>query len=124
MGAIKTAFRLAMRAVFAPLCFCGLLAFMPSSIFALQSVTLVWSPSPDAVAGYNIYYGPASGVYTNQVSTGNITNATISNLVEGGTYFFVATAFDNSGVESTPSNEKSKPSPETNRPPLRAPSLS
>ncbi|MEY2429346.1 MAG: hypothetical protein QOJ40_2231 [Verrucomicrobiota bacterium] len=106
MGAINT-FRLAIRAVRAPLFWCGLLAFLPATTFALQSVALIWSPSPDAVAGYNIYYGPASGAYTNRVSTGNVTNATIFNLVEGATYYFVATAFDSSGDESTPSNEKS-----------------
>jgi hypothetical protein len=55
--------------------------------------------------GYNVYYGAASGTYTNSTSVGNVTNATIGNLVGGTTYFFAAKAVDSAGRESIFSNE-------------------
>jgi len=83
-----------------------LLVSFTFSAMALQSITLTWDPSPDAdVIGYNIYFGTQSGNYTNKVSAGNSTTVTISNLVEGVTYYFAATAYNTSGLESDPSNE-------------------
>jgi hypothetical protein len=82
------------------------LAVLQASALADQTVTLAWDPSPDPeIAGYNVYYGSASGAYTNHVSVGNVTNATISGLLKGGTYFFVVTSYNTSGLESDPSNE-------------------
>lgn len=73
-----------------------------------QSVTLAWNPSTNTdVAGYNIYYGSASGTYTNTVSVGNVTNAVVSGLVEGTIYYFAAKTVSSSGVESGFSNEAS-----------------
>ena len=75
---------------------------------ANQSVALGWNPSPSTdVAGYKIYYGTASHNYTNSVMVGNVTNATISGLVAGQTYYFAATAFDDRGDESQLSDEVS-----------------
>lgn len=72
------------------------------------SVLLQWDPSPSPeVAGYRIYYGVASGAYTNAVSVEEVTTATISGLVTGTTYYFAATAFDAAGSESEFSNEAS-----------------
>ena len=82
-----------------------LLCLAPWSVFA-QSVTLTWNPSPDTNAvGYKIYYGGASGVYTNTVSVGSATTATISGLLAGVTYYFSATTVAASGAESPFSNE-------------------
>jgi len=65
-------------------------------------------PSPDTeVVGYYSKYGPTSGNYTNKVDVGNVTNATLYGLVEGATYFFVVTAYNDWGLESDPSNEVS-----------------
>src|SRR5258706_15298527 len=91
----------------------------PAAAIADQSVTLAWDPSPDTnVISYNVYYGPGTGNYTNLLSLGNTTNATVTGLLEGGTYFFVATAVDAIGLESDPSNEISYSVPVgTNRPP-------
>jgi hypothetical protein len=69
--------------------------------FGSQSVKLNWSPStsPDVV-GYNIYYGGANADYTNEISVGNMTNATVSGLLDHTTYFFSARTINSSGMES------------------------
>jgi hypothetical protein len=78
------------------------------SALAVQSATLNWDPSTNPnVAGYKIYYGTLSHDYTNAVTVGNMTNATITGLLEGTIYFFAATTYDASGVESGFSNEAS-----------------
>lgn len=65
------------------------------------SVGLSWPASSDpSVAGYKVYYGTASGVYTNSLDVGNATTATISNLTAGTRYYFAATVYNGSGVES------------------------
>jgi hypothetical protein len=79
---------------------------MGVTVPAGQSVTLAWEPSSDTnVVGYNIYYGMTSHTYSNMVNVGNATNATISGLVGGATYYFAATAYDNLGDESDFSDE-------------------
>ena len=76
------------------------------SLFAASSVSLAWNPSSGTnIAGYRIHYGGASRTYTNMVSAGSATSATISNLTGGATYYFAATAYDTSGLESDFSNE-------------------
>ncbi|MGA2280609.1 MAG: fibronectin type III domain-containing protein [Verrucomicrobiota bacterium] len=81
---------------------------MQLSAFATGSVTLAWNASTDpSVVGYNVYYGGASGAYTNEICAGNATNATISGLVEGTTYYFAATTYAASGRESPFSSEVS-----------------
>src|SRR5215469_1544742 len=71
-----------------------------------SSATLTWQPNTDpAVVGYRVYYGGASGNYTNEVSVGNVTSAVISGLMAGNTYYFAATAYDAYGDESGFSNE-------------------
>ena len=57
--------------------------------------------------GYKLYYGTSAGNYTNSITLGNVITYTFTNLANG-TYYFTATAFDNAGVESAPSNEVSK----------------
>ena len=72
-----------------------------------QSVTLRWARNdePD-IAGYRLYYGKTSHSYRQYVDT-STTQATVSNLVEGTTYFFAATAFNTAGLESAYSDEVS-----------------
>jgi hypothetical protein len=74
-----------------------------------QSVTLAWHPSPgtSVIANYNVYYGAASATYTNVVAAGTNSTVSISNLVNGTTYYFAATAVDTSGLESDYSTEVS-----------------
>jgi hypothetical protein len=76
--------------------------FLQLSACAAGMVNLAWDPDTNAsTAGYNVYYGSVSGVYTNEVSVGRATNVTISGLVQGITYFFAATTYK----ESTLSGE-------------------
>lgn len=74
--------------------------------FADGSVVLTWSASTDPNAvGYKIYYGGASGDYTNVIEAGNVTAYTVSGLSGGTTYYFSATTVSASGQESPFSNE-------------------
>ena len=72
-----------------------------------QSAMLAWNPSvPSAgVAGYFMYYGAAADSYTNRVDVGLATNAVVTNLSAGRTYYFATTAYTSSGLESDYSNE-------------------
>lgn len=68
-----------------------------------------WNTDPD-LAGYKVYYGTASGNYTNNVDIGlinpdSVPTYTVNNLTEGNTYYFTVTAYDTSGNESGFSNE-------------------
>ena len=70
------------------------------------SVTLAWdSDSGDNIAGYNLYYGPGSLTYTNMIQVGDVTQATVTNLCPGATYYFAITAVDASGTEAGYSGE-------------------
>jgi len=81
------------------------------------SVTLNWTPPTQNedgtalvdLAGYTIYWGTTPGNYPNSAT---IDNASISTYVVGnlapGTYEFVATSFNTSGVESVLSNSTTK----------------
>ena len=81
------------------------LAFITSAP-AQANVKLSWNPSSDPiVAGFNLYYGEASGVYTNKTSVGAATSLTVPNLVIGATYYFAATTRSAAGAESALSGE-------------------
>jgi putative Ig domain-containing protein/fibronectin type III domain protein len=81
------------------------------------SAQLSWTPptarsdgtSLGNLAGYYVRYGTAEGDYTEtvQVTTPGLTSYTVSDLAAG-TYFFVVTAYDTNGVESSFSNAVSK----------------
>jgi Fibronectin type III domain len=88
--------------------FLGVLVAINSMPFAAlgASVKLSWDPSSDPrVIGYNVYYGTVSRAYTNEISAGSATTVTVTNLVEGVTYYFAVTAYDDAGLESPFSNE-------------------
>ena len=82
-----------------------------------RSVSLAWNPSPDArVVGYALYYGTASGAYSQRVEAGANTICTANGLAEGTSYYFIAVAYDADTVESLPSNEVSYKVPSADPP--------
>lgn len=93
------------------------------------SVTLSWNPSVSPkIAGYNIYYGPAIGIYTNKIfAAGSAsTRVSVTGLVPGATYYFGAKAVDLGGNLSPISNVASYTVPvgsvvATNQPPALDP---
>jgi hypothetical protein len=91
----------------------------PQRVSASTSVTLAWDASTDAsVTEYRVYYGVASGSYTNALSAGAATTATVPGLAGGTKYFFAATALDSMGQESDYSSETSYiPATSSNQPP-------
>ena len=79
----------------------------------LAVITLSWqapttnedgSPLTD-LAGYKLYCGPSMGNYLPIKDVGNVLEYPISNDLQDGTHFCVATAYDTSGNESAYSNE-------------------
>jgi hypothetical protein len=71
-------------------------------------VTLAWDPNTESdLAGYKVYYGTASGVYTSNIDVGNVTSFTVTGLQDGLLYFFAVTAYNTSAGESGFSNEVS-----------------
>lgn len=70
------------------------------------SLTLAWNPVSDPnIAGYNLYYGVASRVYTNVVQVENAEQVTLTGLVPGVTYFLAVTTRLSTGLESAYSDE-------------------
>ena len=68
-------------------------------LFASQA-KIVFNPSVDSrVVGHKIYYGMSTHI-TNIVDIGNNNSYVVSNLKQGATYFFAATAYDKYGNES------------------------
>jgi hypothetical protein len=85
------------------------------------SLTLTWDPSPSPdVAGYHLYYGAASGEYTNNIVMNDVMTVAVSGLSIGVTYYFALTAVGTDGDESAYSNEVSYAVPLTNAPPIIA----
>ncbi len=76
-----------------------------SAAFA-ANVTLGWDRNPEGdIAGYRLYYGTSSRLYTANLDVGNTDQHTVTGLAAGTTYYFAATAYDISGAESAYSAE-------------------
>ncbi len=74
-----------------------------------HTVSLSWTASTSTVSGYNVYRSTTSGagyakINGSLVGTVNYSDSTVQN---GVTYYYVTTAVDSSGNESTYSNEAS-----------------
>lgn len=73
---------------------------------AHAKATFEWDPNPQSeVAGYHLYYGTASGDYTEVIDAGRATSVTIERMFSGVTYYVAVTAYDSRGMESEASNE-------------------
>ena len=102
------------------LSFCGFVE-LASLGQTSSSAVLAWNgDSSPGVVKYNLYSGGSSHSYTNVASVGNVTNATVSGLIQGTTYFFAVTAINSAGLESMPSPEISYAVPLTNSTPAPA----
>jgi len=70
------------------------------------TVIVSWDANTEMdLAGYKLYYGAASEVYTSTIDVGNVIEFEISGLTVGQSYYFVVTAYDLVGNESNPSDE-------------------
>lgn len=85
----------------------ALLVLFVSAPALAGDVTLAWDANtePD-LAGYRIYFGPASRAYGAPIVIGTQTTYTITGL-PAGTYYFAVTAYNTAGLESGFSNEVS-----------------
>ena len=75
---------------------------------ALQgtSVALQWAANSETdLAGYRVYYGIASGSYSQNVDAGKTTSRTVTGLSSGKTYYFAVLAYDNGNLKSGLSKE-------------------
>jgi uncharacterized repeat protein (TIGR02543 family) len=83
---------------------------------AAGTATLTWqqpatyedgTPLMD-LAGYKIYYGTSSGVYTNTLDVGNVLTYQLQSLTDGVAYYFNVTAYNTGLLESGYATEVSK----------------
>ena len=89
----------------------SILCLIVNKSFAAEA-TFSWLPNSETnLAGYKIHYGLASRMYTTTVDTGLPTlvdgrvHYTVTNIPEGNTMFFAATAYDADAFESDYSTE-------------------
>jgi fibronectin type 3 domain-containing protein len=76
------------------------------SCFAAD-VTLQWDANTESdLAGYKVYYGTESRVYSEPIILGLVTTYTM-HIPDSVMYFFAVTAFDTGELESDYSNEVS-----------------
>ena len=88
---------------------------LPVSTNKPASVTFAWDASPDVdIAGYRLYWGVKTGIYTNSINVGKVLTGTITNLSARQRYYVAATAYRTNGVESPFSNEVTWPAYFTN----------
>ncbi len=74
-----------------------------------HSVALSWNASTSTVAGYNVYRSTVSGSGYTKVNSSLVAGLTYSDstVQSGTTYYYVTTAVDSTGMESTYSNQVS-----------------
>lgn len=80
---------------------------------AQSSVALAWDASASTVAGYNIYRSTISGSAYVKVNSSLLSGLSYADqtVQSAATYYYVVTAVDSSGDESTYSNQVSAPVP-------------
>jgi fibronectin type 3 domain-containing protein len=89
---------------------CLLIILWATVASAASSVTFEWDANPENdLAGYRLYQSNQSGVYgQTPISVIPAGTETVVLDISDGTYFWVLTAFDDNGNESTHSNEVTK----------------
>ncbi len=84
----------------------GLPLLSAAYLVAAPPLTLAWDANLETdISGYKLSYGTASGIYPNVIDVGPITETSVTNLVEGTTYFFAVSAVNLAGVQSQYSAE-------------------
>ena len=86
---------LQLRSICAVLALTLALALSIAQVSSAQqlSLTVAWNPGTGPIAGYMVYYGEATGQYTNSVNAGNNLSATLPNL-SNSTYYIAAADYD------------------------------
>lgn len=74
---------------------------------ASHSVNLSWQASTSSVAGYNVYRATTNGGPYSKINPGLVTSLHFADasVTSGNTYYYVSTAVDSSGSESSYSNQ-------------------
>jgi fibronectin type 3 domain-containing protein len=87
----------------------AILALLASGSAFAATTNLAWDANTEAdLAGYKIYRSTTpGGPYTLSQTLGRVTTCVETTTVDG-TYYWVATAYDNAGNESGYSNQVSK----------------
>jgi HYDIN/CFA65/VesB family protein/ASPM-SPD-2-Hydin domain-containing protein len=82
-------------------------------VLVQHSVALTWNASTSTVSGYNVYRSTVSGSGYTKINSSLVVGLSYSDATvqNGTTYFYVTTAVDSSGVESSYSNQVSAPIP-------------
>ena len=72
-----------------------------------HTVALSWNASTSNVTGYNVYRSTTSGAGYVRITASPLTSLTYvdDTVLSATTYFYVATAVDENGIESSDSNE-------------------
>lgn len=80
---------------------------------APSAVNLAWSDSSSGIAGFNVYRGTVSGGPYAKLNSALVPSAgySDSSVQSATTYYYVTTAVDSTGMESSYSNEASAPIP-------------
>src|SRR5271154_6606470 len=89
------------------LCVILLLWACAANAASFSSMTLEWNPDAGNIAGYVLYWGTESGVYTNSADIGNQTSMQVTGLVNQTAYYFAVQAYDTEGLFSPLSAEVS-----------------
>ena len=70
------------------------------------TLTLAWNPNPEPdIAGYVLYWGTQSGVYTSNSNVGNVTVQQVTGLADATFYYFAVRAYNTAGLMSAYSSE-------------------
>ena len=103
----------------------GIIAALIAAIVSVHSaqaanVALAWNRNTETnLAGYRLHYGTTSGSYSASLPvSASVTNATVTNLLGGQTYYFAVTASNTAGLQSANSSEVSYTVPASNTAPL------
>ena len=89
-----------------------------NTLFAAERIVTIRKSHDPRAIGHNLYYGHSENIsktnFSEKIDLGSDTVYVASNLQEGSTYYFAATAYDKHGNESVFSNILSYKVPENN----------